>query len=78
VHQGTGFTVKVYNQFLGVGFFKGGNDCLINVSANIGKKLDVSSVVQSVVFTYRRVDHLLSLFCNGVCWLQNTPLQQVW
>jgi hypothetical protein len=65
VNQRTGFNITLNTTALSAVFFKGPNDALINISGNI-PQFDMSINVNSVVLTYRRLDHTLSLYFNGV------------
>jgi hypothetical protein len=61
----------LYSEHLQATFFKGQRVTLVNATSSIGA-LDLISVnINSVVATYRRVDHMLSLYFNGYLVTQN-------
>jgi hypothetical protein len=65
VEERSGFQITLHNTALSTTLFRGHRDHLINISGNI-EQFDMSINVNSAVVTYRRVDHLLSLYFNGV------------
>jgi hypothetical protein len=65
VSERTGFSIALHNNDLSVFFFKGLRDTLVSISRNIGTiPLNVNE--NSIVFTYERLNHQLSLYFNGV------------
>jgi hypothetical protein len=65
VNERTGMHIKLFSHFIVATLYKGHNDILISVSRSVGD-IDMSVIVQSMVVTYRRADHMLSIFFNGI------------
>jgi hypothetical protein len=61
----TGIFIFLYNNFFQVTLFKGPAETLVNMQELIGN-LDKGVNIQSAVFTYRRADHKLIIYFNGV------------
>ena len=67
----TGIFILLYGTTLYFTVFKGPGDVLVDVSTNIGD-IDLTVNVNSVVGTYRRSDHMSSIYFNGVLIKQLT------
>jgi hypothetical protein len=61
----TGILIIIYGNFITFTTLKGPNDQFVNIAVNIGEQ-DLSVNENSVVVTYRRADHMSSVFFNGV------------
>jgi hypothetical protein len=67
----TGFFLLLYQRSLYFTVFKGPGDVLVDVTSTIDD-IDLTVNVNSVVGTYRRSDHMSSIYFNGVLIKQLT------
>jgi hypothetical protein len=65
VSQRTGFAIVLSGSTITALFHKGFRDTLVSVAFNIGD-FDMSVNINSVVITYERIDHRMTLYFNGV------------
>jgi hypothetical protein len=65
VDQRTGFSITLHNTTISALFHKGFRDTLVSIAADIGE-FDMSVLINSVVVTYERIDHRISLYFNGL------------
>jgi hypothetical protein len=65
VNQRTGLAIAIYNQSLQLTLYKGFRDILVNIFVNIDE-IDLNANENSIVFTYERLNHRISLYFNGL------------
>jgi hypothetical protein len=65
VSQRTGFSITLHNTTISALFHKGFRDTLVSIAVDIGQ-FDMSVLINSVVVTYERIDHRISLYFNGL------------